>query len=137
LSGTVKHEKSVSVPVGTGAGKANIVVQRDVTVTSGAPLTIDLTSVADVSGTVQAFAVMTHWAVENLSNNVGEDFTAGGGANPVIAADPETIQAVGGHTYKACPGAGRPVAGGTKNFQLSVATGVNVPGRLTIIGRTA
>lgn len=137
IRGTVAHESSKSITIGTADGGADVLVHRDVSVTNAAPLTIDLTAVQDVSGAVRAMVDFVGWKFENLSDTAGEDFTIGGGANPVIPADGEVVQAKGGRAEKFYPNLGRPVAGGTKNFLIAVAAGVNVPGRLTLVGRSA
>lgn len=138
IKGTVTHESSKSLAIGTGDGQADVMIHRDIAVVNNAtPFVVDLTTAQDVSGAVRPMVDFVGWKLENLSDTAGEDFTVGGGANPVIPADGEVVQAKGGRSEKFYPNLGRPVAGGSKNFQIAVAAGANVAGRLTLIGRSA
>jgi hypothetical protein len=139
LSGTVTHEPAQQTPaVGTNAGNVNLAYSADFTVSSGSPLTLDLSSIADAAGNTAVFGHVTHWLVENRSTNAAELMTLGGGSNPLIPArsGADVIQANGGYDLKASPNPGIVRDATHKTFQIAVASGTAVPGRLTILGRT-
>ena len=137
VSGGANFRSEVPYVVGSSAGQVGfiIVVQLSV-VAPGTPTVIDLTSVRDIGGNlVTTMGHLTHWALANQSNTTGEDMTAGGGSNPVIAAEAEVCPAKGGITGKAFPNPGKTVDGTHKNFQVAIAAGANVPGLLMLWGR--
>jgi hypothetical protein len=138
LSGTVTHEPAQQTPaVGTNAGNVNLLYSADFTVSSGSPLTLDLSSIADAAGNTAIFGHVTCWLVENRSTNAAELMTLGGGSNALIPArtGADVIQANGGFDLMAAPtGIVRDAT--HKTFQIAVASGTAVPGRLTILGRT-
>jgi hypothetical protein len=76
--------------------------------------------------------------VENDSTTAGQDFTVGGGTNPVLGTNQGTAQANGGVFCIVNPSPGYSVVGGTSDtLQISVAAGTNVAGKITILGRSA
>jgi hypothetical protein len=85
---------------------------------------------------VVSFGHVTHWLVENRSTTTAETMTIGGGTNALIAARAEPVQANGGLDFMAAPNPGILRDATHKTFQIAIASGTSVPGRLTIIGRT-
>jgi hypothetical protein len=136
LAGTVRHAVADTPAAGTNAGEINVAVSRNVTVTSGANQTIDLTALPDAAGSNRTLVSMTHWAFENQSDIAGQIFTIGGGANPAIATG-EVVNPSGGFVMKCDPLNGQTIDATHKNILISVAAGSNVPGVLTVWGRTA
>jgi hypothetical protein len=134
LKATIRDALNLAPSVGTNAGQINFAVAPQVVaVTSGAPLTIDLTAAVDVGNGVVALAHVVGYLFRNNSAVAGQNFTLGGGANPVHAADVVAIPP-GGFVFRWVDGM-LPVAGGTKNLQIAVAAGAAVPGTLTLYGR--
>lgn len=135
LAGTARHEITTSPAPGTNSGQINVAITRTLSVSSGAPQTIDLTAIPDMGGFVTNMTFLTHWLFENKSLVVGQDFTIGGGSNAIIGAQPDPVKPIGGWVGGARPDAGWTVDGTHKNILVSVAAGSNVPGKLTIYGR--
>jgi hypothetical protein len=137
LSGTITHRPAAQSPsVGTNAGNVNLIYSADFTVTSGSPLSLDLSSIADAAGNVVTFGHITHFLAENRSTNTAEIMSLFGGTNGVFTADPKPLQANGGLSFMANPNPGVTIDGTHKIVTVTVAAGTSVPGRLTIIGRT-
>jgi hypothetical protein len=76
--------------------------------------------------------------VENDSTVAGQDMTIGGGTHPISATDSGFAQANGGVHLMWNPNPGYAVTGGTADtVTIAVAAGTNVPGKITILGRSA
>jgi len=76
--------------------------------------------------------------VENDGTTAGQDMTIGGGTHPISATDSGTAQANGGVHLTFNPNPGYSVVSGTSDtLTITVAAGTNVPGKITILGRSA
>lgn len=134
LQATIRDTLDLAPSVGTNAGQiAFVVAPQSLLVTTGAPVTFDLTNVVDVGNGVVALSHVVGYLFRNNSIVAGQNFVLGGGASPVHAADPVAVPP-GGFVFRWVDGL-LPVAGGTKNLQIAVAAGVAVPGTLTLYGR--
>jgi hypothetical protein len=108
------------------------------TVTAGTPLTINVSSATDPIGSALGMVHVTSVVVENDSTTAGQDFTVGAGTHPVLGTDQGTAQANGGVFCVLNPNPGYSVVSGTSDtLQISVASGTNVAGKITIFGRSA
>ncbi|HEX4056230.1 MAG TPA: hypothetical protein VHX86_18370 [Tepidisphaeraceae bacterium] len=138
VSSQVNHQPVVTLGAGNSAGNVDGCFSEPFTVSAGTPLTITLPSATDPLGNVLAMVHVTSVLVENDSTTSGQDFTVGGGTHPVLGTDQGTAQANGGTFFVINPNPGYSVVAGTSDtLQISAASGVNVPGKVTILGRSA
>lgn len=127
---------SGSIAVGTSAGAANFGTTINFNVTSGTPYTLDLTALTDTDGSSVTLASLSALKITNNSTTTGQDFTAGGGTNPIIASEStDPIQANGGFHNARYP-AGITVDSTHKLLQITVAAGTSVSGTVTLLGHT-
>jgi hypothetical protein len=134
----VSHQPNIALGVGNTAGNVDRCLSESFTVSAGSPLTVNLTSAFDPLGNALGMVHVTSVLVENDSSTAGQDFTVGGGTHPVLGTDQGTAQANGGALLVTNPNPGYSVVASTSDtLQISVASGTNVPGKLTILGRSA
>src|ERR1700728_2897318 len=137
VSSQVNHQPNVSLGAGNTGGSIDGCFSEPFTVSAGTPLTISLTAINDALGNAISFVHVTSVLVENDSTTAGQNFTVGGGTHPVLGTDQGTAQANGGAFFVFNPNPGYSVVSGTSDtLQISVASGTNVPGKLTIFGRS-
>jgi hypothetical protein len=138
VTSLVNHQPNVALGSGNSAGNVDQCLSEPFTVSAGSPLTINLSSATDPLGGALAFAHVSGVLVENDSTTAGQDFTVGGGTHPVLGTDQGTAQANGGAFFVINPNPGYSVVSGTSDtLQISVASGTNVPGKITVLGRSA
>jgi hypothetical protein len=138
VTSQVNQQPNISVGAGNSAGNVDRCFCEPFTVTAGMPLTINVSSAADPIGNALGMVHVTSILVENDSTTAGQDFTVGGGTHPVLGTDQGTAQANGGIFCVFNPNPGYSVVSGTSDtLQISVAAGTNVPGKITIFGRSA
>lgn len=138
VSSQVNHQPNVSLGAGNTGGNIDGCFSEPFTVSAGTPLTISLTAINDALGNAISFVHVTSVLVENDSTTAGQNFTVGGGTHPVLGTDQGTAQANGGSFLVFNPNPGYSVVSGTSDtLQILVASGTNVPGKLTIFGRSA
>lgn len=138
IASQVNHQPNVSIGPGNTAGNVDRCFCEPFTVTAGTPLTVNVASATDPMGNALGIVHVTSVLVENDSTTAGQDFTVGGGTHPVLGTDQGTAQANGGVFCVVNPSPGYSVVSGTSDtLQISVAAGTNVPGKITIFGRSA
>jgi hypothetical protein len=82
-TGTINHTVTSIPPIGSAAGSQDLEHSKTYLVTSGTPLVLDVTALADPQGATQNFAHVTGILVSNDSTTAGQDATVGGGSNPL------------------------------------------------------
>jgi hypothetical protein len=138
VASQVNHQPSIALGAGNTAGSVDRCFSESFTVSAGTPLTVNLSSATDPLGNAVGMVHVTSVLVENDSTTAGQDFTVGGGTHPVLGTDQGTAQANGGEFLVTNPNPGYSVVSGTSDtLQISVASGTNVPGKVTILGRSA
>ncbi|MGD0540591.1 MAG: hypothetical protein ABSB33_03635 [Tepidisphaeraceae bacterium] len=138
VTSQVSHQPNIALGAGNSAGNVDRCFSEPFTVSAGSPLTVNLSSAVDPLGNALAMVHVTSVLVENDSSTAGQDFTVGGGTHPVLETDQGTAQANGGAFLVTNPNPGYSVvAAASDTLQISVASGTNVPGKLTILGRSA
>jgi hypothetical protein len=138
VSSQVNHQPNTALGAGNTGGSIDGCFSGPFTVSAGTPLTISVTSINDALGNPITFVHVTSVLVENDSTTAGQNFTVGGGTHPVLGTDQGSAQANGGAFLVLNPNPGYSVVSGTSDtLQISVAAGTNVPGKLTILGRSA
>jgi len=134
----VNHQPNFSLGAGNTAGNVDRCFCEAFTVTAGTPLTINVATATDPMGNALGMVHVTSVLVENDSTTAGQDFTVGGGTHPVLGTDQGTAQANGGVVCIVNPNPGYAVVSGTSDtLQISVASGTNVAGKVTVLGRSA
>lgn len=130
--------------VGTAAGQVNAVYAVEGTVTAGAPVTIDVTSLTDPAGNaIPALARVLGVCAENLSVTAGEILTLTGGASNPLFTDQLTLQPnttsapVGGTAAVWNPAPGYAVDSTHKTIKITTAAGTGVRFNLVLFGNTA
>ncbi|MGA3066086.1 MAG: hypothetical protein ABSF29_04480 [Tepidisphaeraceae bacterium] len=138
VTSQVNHQPNVGLGAGNTTGSVDRCFSEPFNVTSGTPLTINLVTALDPLGTALGAVHVTSVLVENDSTTTGQNFTVGAGTNPVLGTDQGTAQANGGVFFVINPNPGYSVVSGTSDtLQISVAAGTNVPGKVTILARSA
>jgi hypothetical protein len=138
VSSQVNHQPNNALGSGNSAGNVDRCFSEPFTITSGTPLTINVSTALDPLGNALGMVHVTSVLVENDSTTAGQDFTVGGGTHPVLGTDQATAQANGGMVYILNPNSGYSVVSGTSDtLQISVASGTSVAGKITILGRSA
>jgi hypothetical protein len=138
VTSQVNHQPNTTIGAGNSAGNVDLCFCEPFTVSAGTPLTVNVSAATDPIGNVLGMLHVTSVLVENDSTTAGQDFTVGGGTNPVLGTDQGTAQANGGVFSVVNPDPGYAVVSGTSDtLQISVAAGTNVPGKITILGRSA
>jgi hypothetical protein len=138
ISSQVNHQPNISIGAGNSAGNVDRCFSESFTVTAGTPLTVNVSSATDPIGNALGMLHVTSVLVENDSTTAGQDFTVGAGTHPVLGTDQGTAQANGGVFCVVNPSPGYSVVSGTSDtLQVSVASGTNVPGKITVFGRSA
>jgi hypothetical protein len=132
LSGNFNNRSAASPSTGTAAGSLNILCHQTFSINSGTPLSIDLTSIADVGGNTVAFGHLCYFKVVNSG---GGDLNIGGGTNGVFTLDPKPIRDTYGVATHYDPNPGITIDGTHKIFTLDAASGT-VAGSITLAGRT-
>lgn len=134
--GAVNHQVSQTFTIGSAAGNVQKIYSSDfVVVNSGTPTTFDLTSLLDPGAGAVTFAFVTHIIIENLSTTTAEIMTVMGGTNGLQATSTNPLQPNGGVWVMCNPNPGITVDGTHKIVNLAVASGTNVSGKITILGR--
>lgn len=134
-SSAVAHTIANALTSGSGAGQVNKTYSSAFTVTSGSPLVLDLTTgLVDPLGNALVFSEVSAILISNDSTTAGQDFTIGGGTNPLFASAPNIVAANGGAWMILNPTAQITVDSTHKTVQISVAAGTSVPGKITVIG---
>jgi hypothetical protein len=134
----INHQPNIAIGSGNSAGNVDRCFCEPFTVTAGTPLTVNVSSATDPMGNALGMLHVTSVLVENDSTTGGQDFTVGAGTHPVLGTDQGTAQANGGVFCVVNPNPGYAVVSGTSDtLQISVASGTNVPGKITILGRSA
>jgi len=138
VTSQVNHQPNIAIGTGNTAGNVDRCFSESFTVTAGTPLTINVSSATDPIGSALGMVHVTSVVVENDSTTAGQDFTVGAGTHPVLGTDQGTAQANGGVFCVLNPNPGYSVVSGTSDtLQVSVASGTNVAGKITIFGRSA
>jgi hypothetical protein len=138
IGSLVSHAPTFSLAAGNSAGNVDRCYSASFTITTGTPLTINVASAFDPLGSALGMIHVTSVLVENDSATAGQDMTIGGGANPVLGTYLGIAQANGGVDFSCNPNPGFTVAGGSADtLTITVAAGTSVPGKITILGRSA
>jgi hypothetical protein len=138
VTSQINHQPNISIGTGNTAGNVDRCFCEPFTVTAGTPLTVNVSTATDPIGNALGIVHVTSVLVENDSTTAGQDFTIGGGTHPVLGTDQGTAQANGGIFCVVNPNPGYAVVSGTSDtLQISVASGTNVAGKITIFGRSA
>jgi hypothetical protein len=138
ITSQVNHQPNISIGAANTAGNVDRCFCEPFNVTAGTPLTVNVSSATDPMGNALGIVHVTSVLVENDSTTAGQDFTVGGGTHPVLGTDQGTAQANGGVFCVVNPNPGYSVVSGTSDtLQVSVASGTNVAGKITIFGRSA
>jgi hypothetical protein len=129
-------------PVGVAAGDISNVYNIAGVVTSGTPVTYDVTSLTDQLGNAINLARVQGVFGMNLSTTTGQIITITGGTSNPLFTDSYTIQpnlsgAGSGVIGSWNPSPGFAVDGTHKTIKVTVATGTNVPFEIAIVGCSA
>jgi hypothetical protein len=130
----VNHSAALTPAVGGSAGQVNKIYSAAFTVTTGTPLSIDLTALTDPLGAALNFTNVAAILISNDSVVAGQDFSVGGGTNGLFTAAPNIIAANGGMYLLANPNPGITVDGTHKIITITVAAGTGVGGKITVLG---
>lgn len=136
-SSKIQQNLTFTPATGNGVGGWDRCYSTLITVTHGTPLVINLTSGLDPLG--NALVILHLMAVElsNGSTTSGQDFSMGGGTNPVNS-DVRSVPANGGWDLWQLGSIGLVIVPSTNDqITITVAAGTAVPGQLTIFGRSA
>jgi hypothetical protein len=135
-SSNIAHNVANALVVGASAGQVNKAYSSPFTVSNGSPLVLDLnTGLTDPLGNALVFTKVAAILISNDSTTTGEDFTLGGGTNPLFTTAPNIVAAKGGAYLIVNPVAQITVDSTHKTIQIAVAAGTNVPGKITVIGQ--
>jgi hypothetical protein len=138
VASQVNHSPTFTIGAGNTAGNADRCYSAPFTITAGTPLTVNLSTALDPMQTAIGMLHVSAILVENDSTTAGQDFTIGSGTHPLSATDSGTAQANGGVYLMWNPNPGYAVTTGSADtLTLTVANGTNVPGKITILGRSA
>jgi hypothetical protein len=138
VTSQVNHQPNLGLGAGSTAGNVDRCFSEPFSVSSGTPLTINVTTALDPLGTALGAMHVTAVLVENDSTTAGQIFTVGGGMHPVLGTDQGTAQANGGDFLVVNPNPGYAATGGSADtLTIAVAAGTNVAGKVTILGRSA
>lgn len=142
LSDNPQINQAANLIVGNAAGQVDRVIAQAITITSGTPVTINVGTALDPSGTAAAMVHVCGFILINSSTTTGQDMTIGGGTNPVWGATPASslydAQANGGIALGLAPNPGYHVtASSADTFTIIVAAGTSVAGQIVILGRSA
>ena len=138
VGASLNHVPNFSLAAGNSAGNVDRCYAATFAVTAGTPLTINLATALDPLGNPMGIVHVTAVLVENDSTTAGQDFTVGGGTHAVLGSDQFTAQANGGAAMIANPNPGYAVTvGSADTLTVSVASGAAVPGKITVLGRSA
>src|SRR5665213_1684044 len=110
----VDHRPAITLTAGTAAGQVNACISESFSITSGTPLTINVSSALDPLGNAAGMVHVTSVIVENDSVTSGHDMVIGAGTHPVFGTDQYTAYAKGGVAAVVNP-VGFPVVGGTSD----------------------
>lgn len=134
----VNHAPAVTLTSGSGPGSVDRIYSKATTITSGTPLTINVSTALDPLNTAVGMLHVTSVMVSSDSTVAGQDLTIGGGTHPVLGSDQGTAQANGGIYFTCNPNPGYTVTGGSADtLTITVANGTNVNLKVTIVGRSA
>lgn len=135
---------SLGLTLGNSAGQVNQAYPHTLAITSGTPYTINLSTGTDQAGNTIGMVHVAMVLVVNLSTTTGQDFTIGGGTDPVLGTDQLTCKAAA-----ITPGSpnvatfldqqtGYSVVASTSDtLKIVVAAGTAVPGAIIVLGRNA
>lgn len=135
FGGQVNSLSRFEVAPGTSAGQLDLVVARQIVVATGVPQAIDLTAAADPGGTIVSFARLNFWFFRNRSTNGAELVTLFGGANAVLPALGNKLEATGAK-FDYNPGAGTIVDAAHKIVTVAADAGAAVSVELVLAGRS-
>jgi hypothetical protein len=134
----VNHAPNFSLGAGNTAGNIDRCYSASFAITTGTPLTINVASALDPLGNALGIVHVSSVLVENDSTTAGQDFTIGSGTNPVLGSRVGIAQANGGVDFSCNPSPGFLVTSGSADtLTITVAAGTAVPGKITILGRSA
>jgi len=137
VTSQVNHQPGTTLGAASSVGNVDRCYSGAFTVSSGSPLTINLATALDPLQATLGMAHLSAVLVENDSATTGQDFTVGAGTHPVLGSDQGTAQANGGAFCVFNPDPGYTVTSGSSDtLQISVVAGTNVPGKLTLLGRS-
>lgn len=138
VAAQVNHSPNFGVGAGNTTGNVDRCYSTAFTVSAGTPLTINLTTALDPMQNAVGMLHVSGILVENDSTTSGQDMTIGGGTHPISATDSGLAQANGGVHLMWNPSPGYAVTSGSADtVTITVAAGTNVPGKITILGRSA
>jgi hypothetical protein len=138
VASQVSHSPSGAISAGNSAGSTDRCYSTSFQVTAGTPLTINLTTAFDPMQNAIGMVHVCGILLENDSTTTGQDMTIGGGTHPLSASDSGLAQAKGGIYLMWNPNPGYTVTSGSADtVTITVASGTNVPGKITIFGRSA
>lgn len=142
VGSSLNHTPNINLVAGVAAGNVNCTISKAFTVTNGSPLVINVSSALDPIGNAAVMVHVIAVLVENDSVTTGQDFTVGGGTDPVMGTDQFTVQSnstgQGGAGFVCNTSPGYVYNVSTANsVTITVAAGTAVPGRITILGCTA
>ena len=129
------QQSGPQLTVGNASGQVDVVYCGNFTITAGTPLTINLGTCLDPLG---GNASMLHVAVIIVANtnSSGGNLTIGGGTDPVLGSDVNTIMP-GGVIFKINQSPGYPVVASASDTLTITASIGTVTGRITVLGRDA
>jgi hypothetical protein len=134
----VNHLPVITPGAGNTPGNIDRCISEPFTVTAGTPFTLNLSTALDPLSSAAGFVHLSAILIENDSTVAGQDFTLGGGAHPALGTDQATAQANGGVILLTNPAPGYPIVSASSDtLQITVAAGTNVPGKITLLGRSA
>ncbi|MDP9175548.1 MAG: hypothetical protein M3O30_17030 [Planctomycetota bacterium] len=134
----VNHSPPFAIGAGSTPGNVDRCYAAPFTVSAGTPLTINVSTALDPLQNTTGMLHVSAILIENDSTVAGQDMTIGGGTHPISTTDNATAQANGGAHLMWNPNPGYTVtAGAADTVTISVAAGANVPGKITILGRSA
>jgi hypothetical protein len=131
---TVNHTPAKALVAGTSATQISKIHSARYLVTTGTPLSIDLTSVTDPVGASLNFGFVSRILISNASTTAGQNATVLGGTNGLVAASPFTL-GPGGHLKVDLGDQEITVDGTHKIITVTLAAGTNVPIDVTVMGR--
>ena len=136
---SVSAVDSNAVPSGSAAGSSDGISRTyAVSVVSGTPYVLDCTALVDIFGKALTVAHVVGIKIKNTSVLAAGTLTHGGGSNALYGTAPLPIEPLGVFLWDASlhGGTGAPVAGGSKNLQLTASTGT-VTAEITLLTRSA
>ena len=136
ISSAISDESTATLAVGASANQVSKPVAVELTIATGTPATIDLSSfITDDGSTASISSMVEAIKITLLSSTTGQDLTVGGGTNGLFAALPVSLKPTPRGEAVLFLATPITVDATHKIITLAVAAGTTVKVRVTLFGR--